>query len=269
MGVKFLTDDWAKALTEGCNANAKFTKASKGITATFQINVNDTAYPGSTAGCAGGTLTTEGVWDDTDIVHAVSVHDIVITKVTDNGTDDLVVVGYEALSRFKAARSAIDLAPIHRPLGGKTRTSSGFGNRTDPFTRGKAFHAGLDFPVGYGTPSVLILMTYSPSSGKVCVARRPPRVPGDSPSCCSLCEASPRTRYVSDPGTIRPLPMASSLIRAAADRYRSSSTGDTPSTSNGLTRRARCDPKYAPALSPARSRARSGTGRPRSRDRRR
>jgi putative sterol carrier protein len=40
MGVKFLTDDWAKALTEACNANAKFTKASKGITATFQINVN-------------------------------------------------------------------------------------------------------------------------------------------------------------------------------------------------------------------------------------
>ena len=40
MGVKFLTDDWAKALTEACNANTKFTKASKGITATFQINVN-------------------------------------------------------------------------------------------------------------------------------------------------------------------------------------------------------------------------------------
>ena len=26
MGVKFLTDDWAKALTEACNANTKFTK---------------------------------------------------------------------------------------------------------------------------------------------------------------------------------------------------------------------------------------------------
>jgi len=58
---------------------------------------------------------------------------------------------YEALTRFKAARSAIDLAPIHKPLGGKTRTSSGFGNRTDPFTRGKAFHAGLDFPAPTGT----------------------------------------------------------------------------------------------------------------------
>ena len=39
MGVKFLTDDWAKALTEACNANPKFTKASKGMTATFQIDV--------------------------------------------------------------------------------------------------------------------------------------------------------------------------------------------------------------------------------------
>jgi putative sterol carrier protein len=46
MGVKFLTDEWAKALTEACNANAKFTKASKGISATFQINVNDSPEAG-------------------------------------------------------------------------------------------------------------------------------------------------------------------------------------------------------------------------------
>jgi putative sterol carrier protein len=39
MAVKFLTDDWAKALTEACNANSKFTKASRGVEATFQINV--------------------------------------------------------------------------------------------------------------------------------------------------------------------------------------------------------------------------------------
>lgn len=58
---------------------------------------------------------------------------------------------YEALTRFKAARGALDLAPIHRPLGSVTRVSSGFGNRRDPFTRGKAFHAGLDFPAPTGT----------------------------------------------------------------------------------------------------------------------
>ncbi|RYE75160.1 MAG: M23 family metallopeptidase, partial [Hyphomicrobiales bacterium] len=58
---------------------------------------------------------------------------------------------YEALGRFKAARGAIDLAPIHRPLGVAMRVSSRFGNRTDPFTRGKAFHSGIDFPAPTGT----------------------------------------------------------------------------------------------------------------------
>ena len=58
---------------------------------------------------------------------------------------------YEALSRFKAAKGAIDLAPIHKPIGIAVRVSSGFGNRSDPFTRGKAFHAGLDFPAPTGT----------------------------------------------------------------------------------------------------------------------
>jgi murein DD-endopeptidase MepM/ murein hydrolase activator NlpD len=58
---------------------------------------------------------------------------------------------YEALTRFKAARGALDLAPIHKPLGVATRISSSFGNRKDPFTRGKAFHAGIDFPAPTGT----------------------------------------------------------------------------------------------------------------------
>ena len=57
----------------------------------------------------------------------------------------------EALVRFKAARIALDVAPVHRPLDGAQRTSSGFGNRKDPFTRGKAFHAGVDFPAPSGT----------------------------------------------------------------------------------------------------------------------
>lgn len=57
----------------------------------------------------------------------------------------------EALARFKAARAAADLAPIHRPLEVATRVSSGFGNRKDPFTKGKAYHAGIDFPAPKGT----------------------------------------------------------------------------------------------------------------------
>lgn len=58
---------------------------------------------------------------------------------------------YLALARFKAARGAIDLAPIHKPMDSLNRISSTFGNRKDPFTGGRAFHAGLDFPAPKGT----------------------------------------------------------------------------------------------------------------------
>ncbi len=57
----------------------------------------------------------------------------------------------EALSRFKAARNAIDLAPVHKPVAGSTRLSSTFGNRRDPFTGRLAFHSGLDFAAPQGT----------------------------------------------------------------------------------------------------------------------
>lgn len=67
----------------------------------------------------------------------------------------------EALARFKAARGAIELAPIYRPLKDTTRISSSFGNRKDPFTRGKAFHAGIDYPAPSGTP------VFSAGFGKV------------------------------------------------------------------------------------------------------
>jgi murein DD-endopeptidase MepM/ murein hydrolase activator NlpD len=58
---------------------------------------------------------------------------------------------YLALARFQAARSAADLAPIHKPMDVTPRISSGFGNRKDPFTGGRAFHAGIDFPAPRGT----------------------------------------------------------------------------------------------------------------------
>lgn len=56
-----------------------------------------------------------------------------------------------ALIRYKAARDTIDSAPIHMPIAGNFRQSSGFGNRTDPFTGGRAFHSGLDFAAPKGT----------------------------------------------------------------------------------------------------------------------
>lgn len=56
-----------------------------------------------------------------------------------------------ALVRYKAARDGIDGAPIHMPISGNFRQSSGFGNRTDPFSGGRAFHSGLDFAAPKGT----------------------------------------------------------------------------------------------------------------------
>ncbi len=70
-----------------------------------------------------------------------------------------------ALARFKAARDAVALAPIYRPVTSQ-RMSSGFGNRRDPFTGGRAFHSGLDFPVPTGT------IVLSAGDGKVTFAGR-------------------------------------------------------------------------------------------------
>jgi murein DD-endopeptidase MepM/ murein hydrolase activator NlpD len=57
----------------------------------------------------------------------------------------------DALSRYKAAREAMESAPVHQPLASVRRISSGYGNRRDPFTHGRAFHAGIDFPQPRGT----------------------------------------------------------------------------------------------------------------------
>ena len=56
-----------------------------------------------------------------------------------------------SLARFEAARGAIDVAPVHQPLDSVDRISSTYGNRRDPFSGGRAFHAGIDFPKPAGT----------------------------------------------------------------------------------------------------------------------
>jgi murein DD-endopeptidase MepM/ murein hydrolase activator NlpD len=56
-----------------------------------------------------------------------------------------------ALLRYKAARDSSDGAPVHLPISGSFRQSSGFGNRTDPFNGSRAFHSGLDFAAPSGT----------------------------------------------------------------------------------------------------------------------
>jgi murein DD-endopeptidase MepM/ murein hydrolase activator NlpD len=57
----------------------------------------------------------------------------------------------EALLQYKAARDSLQLAPVHMPITGNFRQSSGYGNRKDPFTGGRAFHSGLDFAAPAGT----------------------------------------------------------------------------------------------------------------------
>ncbi|WDR05668.1 M23 family metallopeptidase [Devosia rhodophyticola] len=66
-----------------------------------------------------------------------------------------------ALVRYKTARNAIGDAPVHMPLNGAFRRSSGFGNRTDPFSGKGAFHSGLDFAAATGT------IVYSAGAGTV------------------------------------------------------------------------------------------------------
>jgi murein DD-endopeptidase MepM/ murein hydrolase activator NlpD len=56
-----------------------------------------------------------------------------------------------ALARYKVARGAADLAPVHRPIANATRTSSTFGNRKDPFTGRLAFHSGIDYAAPHGS----------------------------------------------------------------------------------------------------------------------
>lgn len=56
-----------------------------------------------------------------------------------------------ALDRFKVAKDAADVAPIHKPVASMTRVSSIFGNRKDPFTGRLAFHSGIDFAAPMGT----------------------------------------------------------------------------------------------------------------------
>lgn len=73
----------------------------------------------------------------------------------EDGADNTSIVDdanavFAALARFSAAQSALSDAPVHVPLKGLYRISSGFGNRTDPFTGGRAFHAGIDFSAPRG-----------------------------------------------------------------------------------------------------------------------
>jgi murein DD-endopeptidase MepM/ murein hydrolase activator NlpD len=64
--------------------------------------------------------------------------------------------GIDALQRSLAdadrMRRIVRTLPLRRPLAGDPDTTSGFGYRVDPFTRGMAMHTGLDFRDEWGAP---------------------------------------------------------------------------------------------------------------------
>jgi murein DD-endopeptidase MepM/ murein hydrolase activator NlpD len=62
---------------------------------------------------------------------------------------DRAQTGIERAARLERAVTAL---PFGRPVPGEFDPTSGFGYRIDPFTRGPAMHAGLDFRADYGAP---------------------------------------------------------------------------------------------------------------------
>jgi putative sterol carrier protein len=118
MGVKFLTDDWAKALTENCNANPKFTKASKGVTATFQIDVTGSPEAdGFTMEWNNGTLhVTTGHAEGADVNIELDYPTMIeMSKGTMNGPQAVATGRMKAAGNMEKMFSlgkAMDLLPV-------------------------------------------------------------------------------------------------------------------------------------------------------------
>jgi murein DD-endopeptidase MepM/ murein hydrolase activator NlpD len=57
-----------------------------------------------------------------------------------------------AVQQTERMRKVVATLPIARPMPADFETTSGFGTRSDPFTRGMAMHTGIDFRAPSGTP---------------------------------------------------------------------------------------------------------------------
>jgi len=71
-----------------------------------------------------------------------------------------------SMARFDRMNEVLLSTPLALPLRAHTSLSSGFGTRSDPFSRRSAFHAGLDFRGQYGTP------IHATAPGRVLTAER-------------------------------------------------------------------------------------------------
>ena len=124
MGVKFLTDEWAKTLTEACNANPKFKKAIKGQQAVFQINVAGSPQaPGFTMRYQDGEVAvTTGTVEDADVNLSLDYPTMIeLSKGTMNGPQCVASGRMTAVGNMEKMFSlgkAMDLLPsIEAPLG--------------------------------------------------------------------------------------------------------------------------------------------------------
>ncbi len=68
-----------------------------------------------------------------------------LTSLSDRNADVLTLIESRLFEKRLVALMIPSSAPVNGPIG------SGFGFRTDPFTRGTALHTGLDFPAEVGT----------------------------------------------------------------------------------------------------------------------
>lgn len=126
----------------------------------FMLNETDAVMAGiaETASIRTKTITSElsslGIYSDKLSSEAAIGGPFLPATSGPEARDMLVTANHvmSALLRYNSARASLEQAPVHLPLVENSyRQSSGFGNRTDPFTRTPAFHAGLDFAAPTGT----------------------------------------------------------------------------------------------------------------------
>jgi murein DD-endopeptidase MepM/ murein hydrolase activator NlpD len=65
--------------------------------------------------------------------------------------DQLIEEADRAIRDLRSTRQIVARLPLARPVAGDHDLTSGFGTRVDPFTRGLAFHSGVDFRAPSGT----------------------------------------------------------------------------------------------------------------------